>query len=262
MEEELITKVMQEVMKRVGNGNTATAVVDAPEEVKTPARLAGIPAELVQLTEFVGAGMGDTQGIVIANLDPMIHKLIGFDPKFRSIGVIGGRTGAGPHLMAADEAIKATNTEIIMVEMPRDTKGGAGHGNLIVFGAEDVSDARRAVEVTLECLPKYFGDVYANDQGYTENQYTARASRVLKYALGAPEGRAFGLILGAPAVIGMLMIDTAVKAADVEVLGFIAEEEHQPDQRSLYLGHRRLWRGSSGRHCWARSRQQAARRLG
>ena len=95
----------------------------------------------------------------------MIHKLIGFDPKYRSIGVIGGRTGAGPHLMAADEAIKATNTEVIMVEMPRDTKGGAGHGNLIVFGAEDVSDARRAVEVTLEALPKYFGDVYANDSG-------------------------------------------------------------------------------------------------
>ena len=169
--------------------------------------------------------MGDTQGIVIANLDPMIHKLIGFDPKYRSIGVIGGRTGAGPHLMAADEAIKATNTEIILVEMPRDTKGGAGHGNLIVFGAEDVSDARRAVEVTLETLPKYFGDVYANDQGYTENQYTARASKVLKYALGAPEGRAFGLILGAPAVIGMLMIDTAVKAADVEVLGFASPKK-------------------------------------
>lgn len=228
MEEELITKVMHEVMKRVGgngHGNgAATAVLDEPE-VKTPPRLAGVPTELVQLTEFVGSGLGDTQGIVIANLDPEIHKLIGFDPKFRSIGVIGGRTGAGPHLMAADEAIKATNTEIIMVEMPRDTKGGAGHGNLIVFGAEDVSDARRAVEVTLECLPKYFGDVYANDQGYTENQYTARASRVLKYALNAPEGRAFGLILGAPAVIGMLMIDTAVKAADVEVLGFASPKK-------------------------------------
>jgi len=229
MEEELITKVMHEVMKRVGgnghaNGGSATAVLDEPE-VKTPRRLAGVPGDLVQLTEFVGAGMGDTQGIVIANLDPAIHKLIGFDPKYRSIGVIGGRTGAGPHLMAADEAIKATNTEIILVEMPRDTKGGAGHGNLIVFGAEDVSDARRAVEVTLDCLPKYFGDVYANDQGYTENQYTARASKVLKYALGAPEGRAFGLILGAPAVIGMLMIDTAVKAADVEVLGFASPKK-------------------------------------
>ena len=36
----------------------------------------------------------------------------------------------------------------------------------------------------------------------------------------APEGRAFGLILGAPAVIGVLMVDTAVKAADVEVVGY------------------------------------------
>jgi len=240
MEEELITKVMHEVMKRVGgnghgNGASATAVLDAPEEVKTPARVAGVPTELVQLTEFVGAGIGDTQGIVIANLDPAIHKLIGFDPKFRSIGVIGGRTGAGPHLMAADEAIKATNTEIILVEMPRDTKGGAGHGNLIVFGAEDVSDARRAVEVTLDCLPKYFGDVYANDQGYTENQYTARASKVLNYALGAPEGRAFGLILGAPAVIGMLMIDTAVKAADVEVLGFASPKKNTSLTNEVFI---------------------------
>ena len=233
MEEELITKVMHEVMKRVGNGNGATAV--AEPEVQTPTPLTALPAELVQLTEFVGAGMGDTQGIVIANLDPMIHKLIGFDPKYRSIGVNGGRTGAGPHLMAADEAIKATNTEVIMVEMPRDTKGGAGHGNLIVFGAEDVSDARRAVEVTLEALPKYFGDVYANDQGYTENQYTARASKVLKYALGAPEGRAFGLILGAPAVIGMLMIDTAVKAADVEVLGFASPKKNTSLTNEVFI---------------------------
>lgn len=207
MQDAMIDQVLAEVMKRVGNGASAGA----------PA--SHIPADLTQLTEFVGAGMGDTQGIVIANLDPQVHEILGFDPKYRSIGVIGGRTGAGPQLMAADEAIKATNTEIIMIEMPRDTKGGAGHGNLIVFGAEDVSDARRAVEVTLQTLPKYFGDVYGNDQGYTENQYSARASKVLNKAFGVPEGKAFGLILGAPAVIGMLMIDAAVKAADVEVLG-------------------------------------------
>jgi microcompartment protein PduB len=122
--------------------------------------------------------------------------------------------------MAADDAVKATNTEIISVEMPRDTKGGAGHGNLIVFGAEDVSDARRAVEVTLETLPKYFGDVYANDQGHLELQYSARASRCLDYVFNAPQGRAFGLIIGAPAVIGVLMIDSAVKAANVQVVGY------------------------------------------
>lgn len=215
MQEELITRVLSEVMKRVGSGSSAKETPPARKE-NNPGPAAG----LVQLTEYVGSCMGDTQGIVIANLDPIIHKLMGFDPKFRSIGVIGGRVGAGPQLMAADEAIKATNTEIILIELPRDTKGGAGHGNLIIFGAEDVSDARRAVEVTIEMTPKYFGDVYANDSGYTENQYTARASKVLNYALKVPEGRAFGLILGAPAVIGMLMIDTAVKAADVEVLGF------------------------------------------
>jgi microcompartment protein PduB len=215
MQDELINKVLSEVMKRVGAASSGANPPPA-KQANNPGGWGGPGG----LTEFVGAGMGDTQGIVIANLDPIIHKIMGFDPKFRSIGIIGGRVGAGPQLMAADEAIKATNTEIILVELPRDTKGGAGHGNLIIFGAEDVSDARRAVEVTLENLPKYFGDVYANDQGYTENQYTARASKVLNYALKVPEGRAFGLILGAPAVVGMLMIDTAVKAADVEVLGF------------------------------------------
>lgn len=217
MSEELIQRVMKEVMNRVGGDKTEAA--PAPADSPAPASF-DKAADLIKVTEFVGAAMGDTMGIVIANLDPAIHELMGFDKKYRSIGVIGARVGAGPHLMAADDAVKATNTEIIKVEMPRDTKGGAGHGNLIVFGAEDVSDARRAVEVTLDVLPKYFGDVYANEQGYTENQYSARASKCLEKAFGTPEGKAFGLILGAPAVVGMLMVDTAVKSADVEVVGY------------------------------------------
>jgi microcompartment protein PduB len=217
MDEKLIEKVMQEVMKRVGADAPAKS---EPAPKNSPSKAPRVSDDLVQVTEFVGVSLGDTMGIVIANLDPAVHEIMGFEKKYRSIGVIGGRVGAGPQLMAADEAVKATNTEIIRVEMPRDTKGGAGHGNLIIFGAEDVSDARRAVEVTLDVLPKYFGDVYANDVGYTENQYTARASKCLNYALKAPEGRAFGLILGAPAVVGMLMVDTAVKAADVEVVGY------------------------------------------
>lgn len=215
MQDELINRVMKEVMKRVGS---APAGGGNPPEEK--ANNPSPQKDLVQLTEFVGVSLGDTQGIVIANVDPLIHEQMKIDKKFRSIGVIGGRVGAGPQLMAADEAIKATNTEIVTIEMPRDTKGGAGHGNLIIFGAEDVSDARRAVEVTLEVLPKFFGDVYANDQGHLELQYTARASGCLNYALKAPVGKAFGLILGAPAVIGVLMIDTAVKAADVQVVGY------------------------------------------
>ena len=228
--EDLIKKVLQEVMKRAGAA--PAAATSAPPEAKS---IPAIASDLTHLTEYIGVADGDTQGIVIANLDPAIHALFGFDPKYRSIGIIGGRTGAGPQLMAADEAIKATNTEVILIEMPRDTKGGAGHGNLIIFGAEDVSDARRAVEVTLESVHKYFGDVYANSQGYTENQYSARASKVLSKAFGVPEGKAFGLILGAPAVIGMLMIDTAVKAADVEALGLGTPKKNTSFSNEVFI---------------------------
>jgi len=169
-------------------------------------------------TEFVGTAIGDTIGIVIANLDPVLHEKLGLDKRYRSIGILSDRTGAGPQLMAADEAVKATNTEIVKIELPRDTKSGAGHGCLIIFGAEEVSDARRAIEVALKDLPRTFGDVYANDVGHIELQYTARASYALQKAFNAPIGKAFGLTVGAPAGIGLLMIDAALKAADVECL--------------------------------------------
>jgi len=206
MNEVLLDKIVGEVMKKVGS---------EAEKKEAPKKLAGCG-----MTEFVGTAMGDTIGLVIANVDPSLHEMMKIDKKYRSIGIVGGRTGAGPQLMAADEAVKATNTEIVAIELPRDCKGGAGHGNLIIFGAEDVSDARRAVEVTLETLPTTFGDVYANDAGHIELQYTARASYVCNKAFNAPLGKAFGLMVGAPAAIGVIMADTAVKAANVDVIGY------------------------------------------
>ncbi|RYD04031.1 hypothetical protein N752_16710 [Desulforamulus aquiferis] len=134
MTDQLIEKVMDEIKKR-----TAT-VQDSPA---TGQRVFSKPS----LTEFVGTAIGDTIGLVIANIDPTLHEKMKLDPKYRSLGILGARTGAGPHIMAADEAVKATNTEIVTIELPRDTKGGAGHGSLIIFGAEEVSDARRAIEV-------------------------------------------------------------------------------------------------------------------
>ena len=171
------------------------------------------------ITEFVGVNpIGDTIGLVIANVDQQVLDAMKLEKSYRSIGVVGARTGAGPHIMAADEAVKATNTEIVKIELPRDTKGGAGHGSLIIFGGEDVSDVRRAVEVTLKEVDRTFGDVYANDAGHIELQYTARASYACQTAFGAEYGRAFGLIVGAPAAIGVVMADTAVKAANVTVV--------------------------------------------
>ena len=171
------------------------------------------------ITEFVGVNpIGDTIGLVIANVDQQVLDAMKLEKSYRSIGVVGARTGAGPHIMAADEAVKATNTEIVKIELPRDTKGGAGHGSLIIFGGEDVSDVRRAVEVTLKEVDRTFGDVYANEAGHIELQYTARASYACQTAFGAEYGRAFGLIVGAPAAIGVVMADTAVKAANVTVV--------------------------------------------
>ncbi|MEQ2466050.1 propanediol utilization microcompartment protein PduB [Niallia sp. JL1B1071] len=176
------------------------------------------------ITEFVGTAMGDTIGLVIANLDSQLHQYLGIDGKYRSIGFLSGRTGGAPHVMAADEAVKATNTEIVKIEMARDTKGGAGHGATIIFAAEDVSDARRAVEITLEAIERNFGNVYANDAGHIELHYTARASQALELAFTAPVGKSFGIIVGAPAAIGLVMADTAVKTANVDVVTFASPD--------------------------------------
>jgi microcompartment protein PduB len=205
MNEQLIERIMEEVMKKV----------EAPKAEEAP-----LENKYCGLTEFVGTAFGDTIGLVIANVDSSVHEVMKLDKKYHSIGIIGGRTGAGPQIMAADEAVKATNTEVLKIELPRDTKGGAGHGSLIIFGAEDVADARRAVEVALKELDRTFGDVYANEAGHLEFQYTARASYACEKAFNAEVGKSFGLIVGAPAAIGVVLADTVVKAANVEVIGY------------------------------------------
>ena len=207
MQENLVEKMMAEVMEKLKEKNNSSECTLAKKECR--------------LTEFVGVTThGDGIGLVIANVDPALHEAMGIDKKYRSIGIIGARTGAGPFIMAADEAVKATNTEVISIELHRDTKGGAGHGSLILFGAEDVSDAKRAVEVAITSVTEKFGDVYGNDAGHIELQYTARASHACNKAFGAPLGKSFGIIVGAPAAIGVVIADIALKAANVEVLSY------------------------------------------
>lgn len=169
-------------------------------------------------TEFVGTGTGDTIGLVIPNIDAALRECLDIDDRYRSIGIISARSAVGPQSMGADEAVKSSNCEILLLQMPRDTKGGAGHGIFILFGAEDVSDVRRAVEITLKTLEWSFGDQYFSDVGHCEVQYTARAGKVLESYFGAELGKAWGLLCGAPAGVGLLMADRAMKAADIEIV--------------------------------------------
>lgn len=173
------------------------------------------------ITEFVGTvKYGDTVGLVITNVDSVLRDKMGLDKSHRAIGIISNRTGAGSQIMAADEAVKATNTKVVSVELPRDTKGGAGHGCLIILASEDVSDVRKAVEITLDNTERNFGEVYGFDAGHVELHYTARASLALNKGFEAPIGKAFGIIVGAPAGIGVVMADTALKAANVELINY------------------------------------------
>lgn len=219
----LVDEILKRVLMRIdsadfsktsgatSNASCASAPVSSP---------AVSQLQTSMITEHVGSTTtGDTIGLVIANVDSQVLEAMKLTKSYRSIGILGSRTGAGPQIMAADEAVKATNTEIVSIELARDMKGGAGSGSLIIFGGDDVSDVRRSVEVALRELERTFGEVYMNDAGHVEVQYTARAGEALVTAFGTPEGKAFGL-LGAPAAIGVVMADTAVKSANVDVVDY------------------------------------------
>ena len=107
------------------------------------------------------------------------------------------------------------------MELPRDTKGWGGHGNYIVVGSRDVSDARQAVEIALELTERNAGEVYINSAGHLEFAYSASAGKALNAAFGAPEGKAFGFMAGSPAAIGLVMADKALKSAAVELITYM-----------------------------------------
>lgn len=211
MQENLIAQVMAEVQARLGKGeDPSSKAVECVQE-----------KGFCAMPEFVGTTtLGDTIGLVIPNVDEALAKAMKLKKPYRALGIFGSRTGAGPHILAADEGVKASNTEILSIELPRDTKGGAGHGSLIIFGADDVADCQRAIAVCLEDVERTFGDVYGNDAGHLEFQYTARASYACNLAFGAPLNKAFGLILAAPAAIGVVVCDAAVKSATVDICGY------------------------------------------
>ena len=223
----MVDEILKRVLMRIDGANLGNTTASAASKVSSSSSSSSVrTSNAAQLqtsviTEHVGSTTtGDTVGLVIANVDSQVLEAMKLTKSYRSIGILGSRTGAGPQIMAADEAVKATNTEIVSIEFARDMKGGAGSGSLIIFGGDDVSDVRRSVEVALRELERTFGEVYMNEAGHVEVQYTARAGDALVTAFGTPEGKAFGLIVGAPAAIGVVMADTAVKSANVDVVGY------------------------------------------
>lgn len=176
-------------------------------------------------TEFVGTAVLDTIGLVISGVDDSLLQQMNVGTKYHCLGLFSSRTGAAGQITAIDDAVKATNTEVLSIELPRDTKGWGGHGNYIVIGAETVADARRAVEIALEKTERNAGEIYVSDAGHLEFAYSPRADQALGFAFDIPRGKAFGFVCGSPAAIGFVMADLAVKAADVDIVKYMTPDE-------------------------------------
>ena len=162
------------------------------------------------MTEFVGTTVLDTIGLVIPGVNDALLQQMQIDKPYKSLGLLSSRTGAAGQINAADEAVKSTNTEIISIELPRDTKGWGGHGNFIIIGGYSVSDVRRAVEIALEYTEKYAGELYISEAGH-----------LLNMAFDAPIGKPFGFFCGSPAAIGLVMADLALKSSPVEIIKYM-----------------------------------------
>ncbi len=170
------------------------------------------------ISEFVGCGKLDTIALTIPNIDSSIHALMKLPKDIHALGMISSRTGAAGQIMAIDEALKMTNSQLISIELPRDTKGWGGHGNYIVIGSKTYSDVRQATELALKLCDKYAGEVYISEAGHLEFCYSASSFTALNKAFKTPIGSAFGFIAASPAAIGLILADKAVKSASITAL--------------------------------------------
>lgn len=177
-----------------------------------------------QLSEFVGTAVLDTIGLVIAGADDSLLAQMKLPKPYKALGLLSSRTGAAGQITAVDDAVKATNTEVLSIMLPRDTKGWGGHGNFIILGGNTVSDVRRAVEISLELTNRNAGELYISEAGHLEFAFSASADQAIHMAFGVPIGQSFGFLCGSPAAIGLVMADLAVKSAHVEIVKYMTPD--------------------------------------
>ena len=183
-------------------------------------------------SEFLGLYRGKFNnlwvgGWVISNLDPAIAKAMNIPEKYRSVGVITSRASALPVCVAADEAVKTTGAGLAYLDLTTDCFGQGPRAAFLLLGAEDVSDARRAVQVTLDALPGTFGGMGIGETAGYDVHWSASPGEVLCHPyFGGVPGKAWGFLNGWPKAVGMMMADAALKAASVSLAHVHTSEEN------------------------------------
>jgi microcompartment protein PduB len=229
--------------------------VDSPTQVPKPQIIHREVKSGKARDELVGFASGGTVGFVIPNIDAEIRNMMKLSPADRSIGIISSRTGSAAQIMAVDDAVKKTNSSVVSIQFARDGEGGPGHGVYIILSSTDVADVTRAIEISLERVDDYFTGVEQLDGGKVEAHYTARAAGALNKAFKAELDRACGILIGAPAGIGLIMSDVAVKTAKVEVTYYSG-----PSVESAFTNE--VWLTFTGDSAAVKNALEAARDVG
>ena len=71
-----------------------------------------------QRTEFVGTAVLDTIGLVITGVNQELLETMNIGTRYRALGLFSSRTGAAGQMTAIDDAVKATNTEVLSIDFP------------------------------------------------------------------------------------------------------------------------------------------------
>lgn len=144
-----------------------------------------------EATQFVGTAAANTIGLVIGTIHEDIKELLEIPDEYQAISIVSSRTGTVAQAIAIDDAVKAVNAKLLRFEMAIDAGKQCGQGCLFVLGAENISDARRLVEIALEQIDYWAACIYVNEVGHMESHVTPRAGEILHQIFGTPLGKAW-----------------------------------------------------------------------
>lgn len=163
----------------------------------------------------------NTFGFVIPNIEASLRSQMGIPDSLCSIGVISSLDNAAISVLAVDEGIKMTDSRIVSIDISQGSLAGMSSGSYIVIASKDVANVTKAVEITLDAIELYSKDIHQFEQGQVGAFYTARASFALNEAFSAPLDQAFAILTASPAALGIMMADTALKTANVNIVKFL-----------------------------------------
>ena len=107
-----------------------------------------------------------------------------------------------------------------------------------MIGGDNVSDVRRAVDIALEYIGKYAGELYISQAGHLEFTFSACARQSTSYGIQRSDWKTILDSSVDPAAIGLVMADLAVKSSPVEVIKYMTPDQGKPFERSDRRGNR------------------------